>query len=60
MKSVRGLSVMWGVDCVGREWSFFVKAPGFPRKDVVTFMPSLVSGRYSVCNTLRKAVQCLS
>jgi len=51
---------MWGVDCVGREWSFFVKAPGFPRKDVVTFMPSLVSGRYSVCNTLRKAVQCLS
>jgi len=35
MKSVRGLSVMWGVDYVGREWSFFVKAPGFPRMSFI-------------------------
>jgi len=29
MKSVRGLSVMWGVDCDGGDWPFFVKAPTF-------------------------------
>ena len=63
MKSVRGLSVMWGVNCVGREWPFFVKTPEFSRKNVIAFMPSLVPrrpGRYSICDTLRKAVRCLS
>jgi len=27
MKFIRGLSVMWGVNCVGGDWPFFVKAP---------------------------------
>ena len=31
MKSVRGLSVMWGVDSDGGDWLFFVKAPEFSR-----------------------------
>jgi len=50
---VRGLSVMWGNDGVGGEWSFFVKAPDFSRKDTMACMLSLVprrSGRYSVCD----------
>jgi len=25
MKSVRSLSAMWGVNCIGEEWPFFVK-----------------------------------
>ena len=44
---------MWGNDGVGGEWSFFVKAPDFSRKDTIACMPSLVprrSGRYSVCD----------
>jgi len=63
MKSVRGLSVMWGVDSDGEDWPFFVKAPEFLRKDVIASIPSLVlrrSGRYSVCDTLRRAVRCFS
>jgi len=49
---MRGLSVMWGGDRVRGEWSFFVKAPDFSRKDAMACMLSLVSrrlGRYSVC-----------
>jgi len=52
IKSMRGLSVMWGGDRVRGEWSFFVKAPDFSRKDAMACMLSLVSrrlGRYSVC-----------
>ena len=63
MKSVRGLSVMWGVDSDGGDWPFFVKAPEFSRKDVIASIPSLVprrSGRYSICDTLRRAVRCFS
>ena len=57
IKSVRGLSVMWGGDGVGGEWPFFVKAPDFSRKDAMACMPSLVprrSGRYSVCDAWRR------
>jgi len=63
MKSVRGLSVMWGVDRVGGDWPFFVNAPELSRKDIKAFMPSLVprrSSRYSVCDTLRRVLRCLS
>jgi len=42
IKSVRGLSVMWGGD---GEWPFFVKAPDFSRKDAMACMPSLVPRR---------------
>ena len=45
MKSVRGLSVMWGVDSDGGDWPFFVKAPEFSRKDVIASIPSLVPRR---------------
>ena len=57
IKSVRGLSVMWGGD---GEWPFFVKAPDFSRKDAMACMPSLVprrSGRYSVCDAWRRIVR---
>ena len=63
MKSVRGLFVMWGVDSDGGDWPFFVKAPEFLRKDVIASIPSLVPrrlGRYSVCDTLHRVVQCFS
>ena len=60
IKSVRGLSVMWGGDGVGGEWPFFVKAPDFSRKDAMACMPSLVprrSGRYSVCDAWCRIVR---
>jgi len=60
IKSVRGLSVMWGGDGVRGEWPFFVKAPDFSRKNAMAYMPSLVprrSGRYSVCDAWRRIVQ---
>jgi len=59
MKSMRDLSVIWGVNSDGEDWLFFVKALEFSRKDVIASMLSLVprrSGRYSVCNTLHRTV----
>jgi len=60
MKSVRGLSVMWGDNDVREEWPFFVKALGFSRKDAMAHMLSLVPGRYSVGDACRKVVRYLS
>jgi len=38
MKSVRGLSAMWGGVGVGGERPFFVKTPDFSRKDAIALV----------------------
>ena len=63
MKSIRGLSVMWGMNSDRGDWLFFVKALEFLRKNVIASILSLVprrSERYSVCDTLYRAVQYFS
>jgi len=43
---------MWGVDRVGGDWPFFVKAPELSRKDIKAFMPSLVPRRSGQVGTV--------